>query len=104
MTSEPTEVKQFLLLHDLPDERLMGKYLLRVVFPNLLKFVEGLLVHAVSFVLIVKSNNVIDLFKDFSAIQLVSVLDNAAFFLCHQGFLGKRIKDRAYKTCQAELK
>merc|ERR1719230_1606882 len=104
MTSQPTEVKQFLLLHDLPDERLMRKYLVRVVIPNLLKFVEGMFVHAVSFVLIVKSNDVIELFKDFSAIQLVSVIDNAAFVLCHQGFLGKRIGNKAKRTCEAKLK
>jgi len=103
MINEATEFKTFLMLYNLPDESLLGKYCVRVVIPNLLKLTEGLLVHSLSLVWIIKSNQVVELFKDFAAIQLVSTIDISAFFLCRQGFFGKTIKDRANKTCKAEL-
>ncbi len=50
-----------------------GKFLTwldKVLLPNMLRFIEGVLVLLTSFVIIVKSDDVIDLFKDFTGRKL----------------------------------
>jgi len=64
------------------------------LWPNVLKFLQGCLALFTSFVVIVQSSNVIDLFKDFLALQVVSSLDNYCFWLCTQGFFGKYLQER----------
>ena len=38
--------------------------------------------------LIVQSKDILDLFKDFSAVQLISTIDEIAFHLCSTGVFG----------------
>ena len=92
----------WLMLHDnptiflesigLPDdsnqEKLYQKFFFHAIFPNILKFMQGSLVQIISFVLIVQSKDILDLFKDFSAVQLISTIDEIAFYLCSSGVFG----------------
>lgn len=70
----------------------------KVLFPNTLRFIGGLLVLATSFVIIVKSDNIIDLFKDFTALILISQIDNMAFSLAAHCYFGKTLKDESDKV------
>jgi hypothetical protein len=64
-----------------------------VLFPNVLRFAAGIFVLATSFVIIMKSETVLDLFKDFTALILISNIDNMAFSLADQCYFGKKLKD-----------
>ncbi len=66
-------------------------WLIRILLPNLLKFSQGLLVMFVSFVIIVQSDNIIDLLKDFTALMVLSETDNIMFHLATQGYLGQTL-------------
>jgi hypothetical protein len=67
----------------------------RILFPNACKFVQGMLVLFTSFIIVIQSETIIDLFKDFAAMQVISELDNMAFWLSENGYCGK---DLAKKT------
>eukprot|EP00554_Chaetoceros_debilis_P000877 CAMPEP_0194096190 /NCGR_PEP_ID=MMETSP0149-20130528/57211_1 /TAXON_ID=122233 /ORGANISM="Chaetoceros debilis, Strain MM31A-1" /LENGTH=1350 /DNA_ID=CAMNT_0038782159 /DNA_START=274 /DNA_END=4326 /DNA_ORIENTATION=- len=63
----------------------------RIAFPIACEFIEGLLVLLVTFVIVVTSDSVIDLFKDFAAMQVISELDDMMFWLALQGYLGHEL-------------
>jgi hypothetical protein len=73
-------------------------WLSRVAFPAGCEFIEGLLVLIATFVIVIQSDSIIELFKDFAAMQLISELDNMSFWLALHGYLGK---DLAYGAKQA---
>ena len=73
-------------------------WLSRVAFPTGCEFIEGLLVLIATFVIVIQSDSIIELFKDFAAMQLISELDNMSFWLALHGYLGK---DLAYGAKQA---
>ena len=68
-----------------------------IFFPYLTKFCCGTLVLLSSFVIVIKSDNIIDLFKDFAALQVISYIDNAAFILIENGYFGKQFAKKANK-------
>ena len=51
---------------------------MRVLFPNVLRLIGGPLVLVISFAIIVQSDSIIDLLKDFTALILISEIDNIA--------------------------
>eukprot|EP00978_Attheya_sp_CCMP212_P038522 scaffold191813_cov45-Attheya_sp.AAC.1 len=57
------------------------------IFSNICRFFVGVLSIAISFILIVQSTTVIDLFLNFAAVQFVSELDNVAFQLAYKGYM-----------------
>lgn len=75
----------------------------KVLLPNMLRLVEGLLVLATSFAIIVKSDDIIDLFKDFTALILISEIDNIAFRLASRRYFGKRMRKEADRIGQIRL-
>jgi hypothetical protein len=75
------------------EETTVRMWLLYILVPNFQQFVEGTLVVIIQFVFIIQSDNMIELFKDFAAIQIVAELDNAAFWLADHGYIGNSLKD-----------
>ena len=75
----------------------------KIFLPNSLRFVAGLLALTNSFFIILQSDNVIDLFKDFTALILISEIDNLAFSLANQNNFGYELKDKADKINKVEL-
>lgn len=62
-------------------------FMLRAVyFPNLLRFVQGLLVLAILMILIIQNDNYLDLVLDFTAIYIVSEIDDLLFKVVRRGF------------------
>jgi len=76
----------------------------RILLPNLLKFTEGVFVLLISFVIIIQSDNVIDLFKDFAAMQLIAELDNVAFWLANHGYFGSHLKKDTIRAKKVRVK
>ena len=61
----------------------------------LLRGSEGLLGLFVTFLLVMQSNNVLDLLLNFSAMEFVTLLDDVIFSLTSEGFLGRVLKKEA---------
>eukprot|EP00978_Attheya_sp_CCMP212_P037983 scaffold183906_cov55-Attheya_sp.AAC.1 len=57
------------------------------IVSNICRFFVGVLSIAISFILIVQSTTVIELFFNFAAVQFVSELDNIAFHLAYKGYM-----------------
>uniref|UniRef100_A0A7S3VAJ5 Uncharacterized protein n=1 Tax=Chaetoceros debilis TaxID=122233 RepID=A0A7S3VAJ5_9STRA len=54
-------------------------WILHILIPNVLKFIQGFAVFFVSFFIIMTRSNLLDLIKDFTSLMIVSELDNIAF-------------------------
>ena len=67
-------------------------------FGNALRFFEGLFMTLVTFLLVIQKSNVVDLFKDFSAMMFVTSMDDVVFLLGEKGYLSRRIRDVAEKV------
>eukprot|EP00978_Attheya_sp_CCMP212_P039974 scaffold213285_cov50-Attheya_sp.AAC.2 len=57
------------------------------IISNTCRFAVGLLSIVISFILIIQSTTVIQLFFNFAAVQFVSELDNVAFELAYKGYV-----------------
>jgi len=79
-------------------------YRIMVLLPNFLKFIEGFMALFTSFIIIVQSTNVIDLFEDFLALQVVSNIDDITFWLCLQGYFGKLLQRKSDEVTKITLK
>ena len=78
-------------------------WLIKVFFPNIQHFIAGLLALTNSFVIILQSSNVIDLFKDFTALILISEIDNLVFSLASKSYFGEKLKDETEKINKIQL-
>ena len=67
-------------------------------FGNALRFFEGLFMTLVTFLLVIQKSNVVDLFKDFSAMMFITSMDDVVFLLGERGYLTKGIRDVAEKV------
>lgn len=59
-----------------PEDSSLWIWVSRIAFPIACEFLEGFFVLVATFVIVIQSNNIIDLFKDFAAMQLISEFDN----------------------------
>lgn len=69
---------------------------------NLLRFMEGVGASMVLFFLIVQSDNIVELFKDFTAMTFISSLDNIVYQLAEMDVIGHRMKE-ATEISQIEV-
>jgi hypothetical protein len=63
-----------------------------ILIPNILQFIEGFSVVFVSYVIVIQSDDIIELFNDFAAVQIVAEIDNVAFWLADNGYFGTRLR------------
>lgn len=70
---------------------------------NLLRLVEGLIGTLVLIVLISRSENVVDLLKDFTAMTFISTLDELAFQLGSKKFAGSKLKAACDRVLDFEV-
>ena len=77
------------------EENIMGigcfTWLVRVFIPVFLKFIQGLFVLFISWLLIVQSTNVVDLLKDYTALFVISSIDDIFYFVAARGYLGNQL-------------
>jgi hypothetical protein len=73
-------------------------WVLRIAFPVSCEFFEGFLVLATTFCIVVQSDSILELFKNFAAMQLVSHIDNVAFWLALNGYIGFDLMVKAKQT------
>lgn len=70
---------------------------------NLMRMIEGCFAIVVSFIFIVQSANVLDLFLNFVAVEFVSAMDDAAFFLAKKSFFGNTLKQHADRVSDVHV-
>ncbi len=75
------------------EKRTWKTWMIQIFFPNMVKFISGLLVLAVNFITIVQSGNIVDLMKDVAALLIISEISEIFFTLGSFGFLGEKIED-----------
>jgi hypothetical protein len=75
-------------------------YALHILLPGLLKFVQGIFVLIVSWVIVVQGDNLIDLLKDSTALFFVSSIDNVVFFCANTGYFGQKVGRQAQATTE----
>ena len=63
-----------------------------ILFPSIIRFIQSMGVVAASTILILQSENIIDLVKDYTAIFFISEIDDFVFQLAFQGYLGGVLK------------
>jgi len=79
-------------------------WMTRIVLPNILKLFQGLLVLFVCFVIIVQSDNIIELLKEFTALLVLSEADNVMFSLAGRGYLGEHLRIKTLDAKEIEIK
>jgi len=79
-------------------------WLIRILLPNLFKMTEGSLVMFISFVVIVQSDNIIDLLKDFTALMVLAETDNVLFGLAKYGYLGETLENKTTHVSETEIR
>jgi len=67
----------------------------RIFLTYFCKLCVGALVLLVSIIIIIKSDNIIDLFKDFAALQVISLIDDASFLFAIKGYMGDFLQREA---------
>mmetsp|Transcript_54379 Transcript_54379/g.80914 ORF Transcript_54379/g.80914 Transcript_54379/m.80914 type:complete len:680 (-) Transcript_54379:324-2363(-) len=65
---------------------------------DLMRLFEGILSIMVSFIFIIQSTEVLDLFLNFAAVQFISMLDNIGFQLAHNGYITNGLVTLAKRT------
>lgn len=75
----------------------------QIWFPNILKFVEGFVLLFISFFVIVRSESVIDLIKDFTALQVIATVDDMFFAFARQNYFGASIVQKAEVVEDSEI-
>ena len=90
-----------------PEHASLVLWATRIAFPITCELIEGLFVLFTTFVIVIQSSNIIDLFKDFAAMQLISELDNMVRSynrMCHHllllSLLTRSPKSNYSKLCQ----
>ncbi|GFH56480.1 hypothetical protein CTEN210_12956 [Chaetoceros tenuissimus] len=66
-------------------------YLVQILLPNIFKFLQGISVLIASFIVILQSTDVIELLKDFTALFVISSIDDIIFSISRRGFFGTRL-------------
>jgi len=78
-------------------------FLLNVLLPNVFSLTQSLLVLLVSFVIIVQSDNIIDLLKDFTSLMFISEINDIVFYVASIGYLGRELKRDTKRSQSFEI-
>jgi len=83
---------------ELEESKECETWFLRAILPNCLKLIQGLSVLFVSFIVIIKSVDLIALLRDFSALYFLSEIDNIVFRVASRGYFGEDLQTRTEKV------
>jgi hypothetical protein len=78
-------------------------FFVRILLPNICKFLSGCMVLSVNFVTIVQSSNIVDLMKDVAALLIISEITEIFYKLAEFGFLGQKLEDHAKVVAETEV-
>ena len=96
--------EEMIAIDDGKINRTLITWFIRVFIPLFMKLTEGCLILFITWVLIVQSDNIVDLLKDFTALFVISSVDDLFFVMGSNGYLGKAIHARSQDVITAELR
>lgn len=80
-----------------------GFWLWNIILPNLFKFFQGIIVLAITLIVIIQGDSLIELLKDFTALLFVSDIDNIIFTATQRGYFGQDLAREADKVAQMTI-
>jgi len=108
-----TSIRSFLLLGKgsnwceiISEEQMQSSpslWIVRIGIPNAFKLSQGLVVTVASFMIIVQSEETIDLLKNFTSLMIVSEFDNILFKLASFGYLGEELHQQTVKITDKDV-
>ena len=75
----------------------------RIFLPNILKILQGIVILITSFIIIIQSSDIVILLKDFTALFVISSVDNIIFMVADNGYLGVELSDKANEVKSKDL-
>ena len=83
----------------------------QICLPNLLKMIQGGMTLLATFVVIVQSENIISLLKDFSSLYVISTIDDLFYITADSGYFGMHlsakadeVKEKKILQCTSQIK
>ena len=73
-------------------------WFLRAIVPNCLKLIQGISVLFVALIVIIQSDKLVGLLRNFTALYILSKIDNIVFKVASQGYFGENLKARTEKV------
>ena len=84
-------------------EKTFSIWLGRILLPNLLKSFQAFIVLVTTFFVILQSESVVELLKDFTALFVISSIDDMFFFLADHGYLGPHLSKKTNKSKEISI-
>jgi len=75
----------------------------RIVLPNSMKFCQGILVAFVSFIVVIQTDNIIELLQNFSALMVISEMDNILFQMASFGYFGEELRADTHRLGEVSV-
>lgn len=79
------------------------EWLLHIAIPNTMKLLQGIFALFVYFMIIIQSDSIINVFKNFAALTVVNELNNIAFDLAANGYFGRSLQSKAAAASDIEI-
>ena len=79
------------------------EWLLQIAIPNTMKLLQGIFALFISFMIIIQSDSIINLFKILAALTVVSQLNNIVFDLSAYGYFGRSLQLMAARVNDLEI-
>ena len=76
----------------------------RIFIPNVLKISQGITILLASIIIILQSSDIVDLLKDFTALFVISSVDDMFFIMADHGYFGGDLSEKSNRLKAIEIR